>query len=303
MNWIVISVVAYFFIAIANIADKFLVSKRMKPTTYTFFIAFFAGLVALFLIPFGFYWLGFKLLFIDLLSGVTFIVGLIFLFTALEKKETSRIFPVAGGLQPIIILFLAYIILSEKLELDSLVGFAIIVFGSFLISIEPGKDKIGRPAIYYVVLAAVFIAFSFTLEKYIYLNHHFISGFIWNRLGNLLAAAALFMHPSIRQNIISAVITKPKLKKNKGTFKIFFFGQACGGLGAFLQRYAIKLGSVSIVSALQGTHYIFLLIFTVVLSIKFPKILKEKISGKILMQKIIAISLISLGILILTINQ
>lgn len=303
MNWLVIATIAYFLIAIANITDKFLVSKRLEPVTYAFFIALFSGVMSLILIPFGFYWLGIKLLIIDLLSGFSFIIGLIFLFTALEKKETSRIFPITGGLQPIIILFLAYFFLSEKLTPITLVAFIIIVLGSFLISVEEGREKIGRPAIYFVISAAFAIALSFTLEKFVYQNHPFISGFIWNRFGNLLAAAILIIHSPTRKNIIKAIRAKPKLKSKKGTFKIFFFGQVCGGLGAFLQRYAIKLGSVSLVSALQGTHYVFLLILTSILSIKFPKILKEKISGRILVQKIIAILLIGLGVFILAINQ
>jgi len=47
---------------------------------------------------------------------------------------------------------------------------------------------------------------------------------------------------------------------------------------------------------LEGTKYVFLLIFTILLSLKLPQILKEEISRKILFQKIIAILLIGLGL-------
>jgi len=302
MNWIVIATIAYFLFALASVADKFLVSKKLKPKVYAFFIAVLGGVISIILIPFGFEWLGWKLLVIDFISGITFIIALIFLFTALQKKESSRIFPLAGGMQPIIILFLALLILSEKFTATSIVAFAFIVMGSFVISFSAGKEKIGRPAIYFVVLASIFFGLSFVLEKLVYLNHPFISGFVWNRIGNFIMGVMLFMHAPTRKEILKIVSKKPKISTKNSTLKAFFLGQTAGSIGAFLQRYAISMGSVTIVSALQGMHYVFLLILTSILSLKFPKILKEKVTKKIFIQKIIAIALISLGVLILTLS-
>jgi len=50
---------------------------------------------------------------------------------------------------------------------------------------------------------------------------------------------------------------------------------------------------------MAGTEYAFLLILTVILSLKFPRFLEEKISRKILVQKIFAIILIGAGLAIL----
>jgi len=303
MNWIVIATIAYFLFAIAAVVDKLIVGDRLKPTTYAFFVGLLSGVVSSLLIPLGFDWIGYKLLYINLISGICFVIALVFLYTSLQKKESSRIVPIIGGMQPIIIFVLAYFLLAEALSSWALVSFVLIVAGSFILGMSQGKEKIGRPAIYYVILTALFFAVSLTLEKYVYDNHDsFFSVLIWNRYGNLLAAVILFSIPKVRKNILKTLRSKLKVSGKLGTSKIFILGQTAGSFGAILQRYAIMLGSVTLVSALQGTHYVFLLILTTILTVKFPKILKENITKQILAKKIFAIVLISLGVFALTLS-
>ena len=83
---------------------------------------------------------------------------------------------------------------------------------------------------------------------------------------------------------------------------IFLFNQGIGAGAFILQNWAIALvplGFLAFINALEGTKYLFLLIFTILLALKFPKILKEEISKKILFQKIIAILLIGGGLVLL----
>ena len=91
-------------------------------------------------------------------------------------------------------------------------------------------------------------------------------------------------------------------KKNtlkKKTMGIFIVNQGAGAGANILQNWAIALcplAYIAIINALQGVQYVFLLILTVLLSLKFPQIIKEEISGKILLQKISAILLIGAGL-------
>ncbi|MBX4191713.1 MAG: hypothetical protein KW804_02865, partial [Candidatus Doudnabacteria bacterium] len=80
---------------------------------------------------------------------------------------------------------------------------------------------------------------------------------------------------------------------------LYYSSRATGTVGGFLQNYAVSLGSVSVVNALQGVQFVFLLILTSLLSIYFPKVLKEKISAEILTLKVTAIALISCGLYLL----
>ncbi|MBU4129141.1 hypothetical protein KJ582_03390, partial [bacterium] len=56
---------------------------------------------------------------------------------------------------------------------------------------------------------------------------------------------------------------------------------------------------VAVISALIGVQYVFLLFFAIVISLKFPKVLKEDISKKTIFQKTFAVLLLGAGLAIL----
>ncbi|MEZ4180586.1 MAG: hypothetical protein R3B41_03715, partial [Candidatus Doudnabacteria bacterium] len=99
-----------------------------------------------------------------------------------------------------------------------------------------------------------------------------------------------------------AIFNSPKSTTTGNKF-LYLGARVSGGIAGFLQNFAISLGSVTIVNAMQGTQYAILLIGTVILSKKFPQILKEKITTEIMIQKIAAIILISTGLVLLTISH
>ena len=125
----------------------------------------------------------------------------------------------------------------------------------------------------------------------------FWSGYIWIRIGSFLMAMSFLFTPEVRRELGRAKINFPKK-----TAAIFLSNQAAGASANILQNWAIALSPlvcVPIINALQGIQYVFLLIFAVLLSLKFPQILKEEISKRILLQKIIAILFIGSGLVIL----
>ncbi|MCD4705917.1 hypothetical protein K8R61_02450, partial [bacterium] len=66
-----------------------------------------------------------------------------------------------------------------------------------------------------------------------------------------------------------------------------------------LINYAFSINSVTLTHSLQGLQYTFLFLIILILSKKFPFILKEKITPFILTQKICAILLICGGLFFL----
>lgn len=70
-------------------------------------------------------------------------------------------------------------------------------------------------------------------------------------------------------------------------------------LADFSYFYAITLTSVAIVSVMQGTQPLFLLLFGLILTLFFPHIIKEDISKKTLGIKIIAVILLFAGIILI----
>jgi len=299
MNWLLIAIFAHSISAVVFVIDKYILSRtRLRPAAYAFYVGIFGGL-ALFLIPFGFNLLPVNQVIISFSAGAFFVLAVLFFYKSIQIGEVSRITPIIGGAVPIFTLILSYLFLSERLGSQQLIAFSLFVLGG-MVMLWPRKGKripgqqplIKRLPI--VLLAALFFSGSFVLTKYIFSYQPFINGFIWIRLGGVLGAGLLFLLPISRRVILDS---SRRTKARTGVLVVLSKGLSAGGF--ILLNYAIFLGSVSLVNALQGIQYVFLLVLGVFLSRKFPQIIKEQISEGALIQKIVAIILIGLGLIIL----
>ncbi len=289
-----IAITAYLLFALNAVVDKFLLTKAVKhPIAYAFYIGITGPLTWL-LIPFGLKFLSFADLLIAIVGGGSFIIALYFLYRATQETSISRLLPIEGGFVPVFTLILAYFLLGERLTSFQLLAFVFLVAGAVTISFKQEDGAWHPQALKNSLIAAFLFALSFTLTKYIFDQTNFVSGLIWTRLGFLLVALSFLIPPKSRRHIMRVP------RETTGGNKVLYYGaRVSGGTAGLLQNYAIAIGSVTIVNALQGTQYAFLLILTILLSKYFPKILKEKISAAILLQKILAIMFITLGLILL----
>ncbi|MDZ4221326.1 MAG: DMT family transporter [Patescibacteria group bacterium] len=292
MSWLIAVLAGHFLNAFAFLMDKFLLSSKRIPSpfVYAFFIGAL-GILALVLIPFGVVVPSAPEMVRALIAGATFILALVFFFAGLKENEASRVVPLTGGFVPAFTFVLAYFFLAERLGQTEILAFGALVAGGVLITLER-KGKGSAKGYVYAVVAAFIFAVSFVITKQVFDEQGFVSGFVWSRIGGFAMALSFLLIPSARYGIFH----QPKQKGGAKTAVLFFAGQAAGALGFTLVNYAISLGSVSLVNAMQGTQYAFLLIMAALLSKKFPKVLSEHLSGRVLVQKIIAIILISIGI-------
>jgi len=320
--WLFVAIGAYFINAGVYAADKFLLSKKIHSSiTYAFYVGIWSifNLFLLFLAP----WIpDLKELALDLSAGLLFLITLIFWYKALHQSEATRIVPIVGALTPIFSLVLSFIFLGEKFASQQMLAFFILITGGILISIKHTKfyafkkilgkirntfgDALGiiharyRPARRLIInslISALFFAAYYVLMKYIYTNQPFIGGFVWSRMGSFVGVFLILLVPNWRQLIIER---QKGAKTPKNLF--LFLSIRLLAAGAFIMlNWAISLGNVAMVNALQGTQYIFLFLLILLLSTKFPRILKEELGQGVLVQKIIGIMLVSLGLYILII--
>ncbi len=292
--WILIAIIAYILLAINGVADKFLLTKAVgDPGVYAFYVGT-SSLSVLFLVPFGIHALSPQNYLIAGLAGMSFTFALYFFYSSIQRASISRILPIEGGLVPFFTLILAYVTGIDSLSHLQLLAFALLVIGAVLIDFKKTKTGWHPLAWRDMVLAAFLFAVSFILTKYIYNETNFISGLIWTRLGLVLGAFLLLLSTRTRHGILAA----PAQTSKRNKF-LFYSSHASGALGSLLQNYAIALGSVVIVNALQGVQFIFVLLLSVVFSQFYPKILKEDITKSILVQKIAAIILVTAGLVLL----
>ncbi|MDP1538475.1 MAG: hypothetical protein Q8M00_00370 [bacterium] len=301
MLWLIVAIFSYLILAVVFLVDKYLLTGSIpNPKVYAFYVGTL-GILVLVLAPFvGFYIPEKSQIALSLLAGAVFVYGLFWFYKTLQLFEASRAVPAIGGLTPLFTFGLIYLFTlgQEILSPKGFMAFILLVLGSILINLK--KEKlINLKSFKFSILTAFFFSLAFVLTKYIYLVQPFWNGFIWKSIGGFLMAACFFIFfPEIKKEIF-----RKREKFQKKTAVVFLSNQTAGAGAAILQNWAIflaPLAYVPVIHALNGTQYVFLFIFSIFLSLKFPQILKEEISKEVLFQKIIAILLIGGGLILLT---
>jgi len=306
MSWILVALLAYLFLAVANLFDKFLVDNVLTSSKAYAFIACLMGGIVILGAPWFLQWPGIYWLIINLFSGGVFAVALWLLYEALRRGEASRTIVFVGGLTPVFSIVLSILFFKEQYSPLEWIGIVTIILGIFLVALLP-KDRhfltriiaklkftqeIKTGYLVFAIFSALSYAVYFVATKYAYSAQPFASTFIWNRLGAALFVLLFLIRKKDRQKILSA-FQKPKHNKHK---LLVIFNQILGSAGFILQNYAIFLGSVAIVNAFQGAQYALLLIVSSILAVLSPKLLKETFSWKIFLQKLAAVLVIGFGL-------
>ncbi|MFH0852605.1 MAG: DMT family transporter [bacterium] len=297
MTWFILAILSCFLYAIVTVLNKFLL--RQRATTRPLVFTFWLGVLSIFsfvLAPFGLAWPGWPAFLFDILVGLIYFASILYFYEALDINEASRASSFVGGLTPIFVLLLSYVFLAETLTGMQLGAFSLLVAGGFLISMKRSRGAIkqGMKGFLFIFLTIVLGAIYWIMAKYIFGSQGFITGFVWSRLGFVLASALVLIHSKWRHMIfVSERQATPKIGG------LFASSKMLAAFGSLSIHLALSYGNASIVSALQGVQYVFLLIFAIFLSKEFPEFLEEKISAGIIAQKIIAILLIGGGLAIL----
>jgi len=312
MSWVVIALAAYFILAVCNLLDKFLIESVLSSSKAYVFAACLMSLLVFLAAPWFLEWPGLAPFLFNILAGVIFALSLWLLYEALQRGETSRVLVIIGGLTPIFSLLFSLWFFKEHFTNNQWVGIVILLIGVFLIALLPQsrtylwrvmhKLKInnvskGKGVILFAILSALAYSLYFICSKYAYASQSFASSFIWTRLGSGLFVLMFLLSKNNRREIFNALSKK---NPNKNKFLVIV-NQCLGSLGFLLQNYAIFLGSVVIVNALQGAQYAFLLIISAIIAMLKPKLLKETFSWRIILQKSAAVIVIGIGLYFLTI--
>ncbi|MDX9778786.1 MAG: EamA family transporter [Patescibacteria group bacterium] len=313
MDWLIVALVAYFILALANLLDKFLVEKILASARAYTFMASVMGLLIFAIAPWFLNWPGWLNFFFNIFLGFLFSLALFFLYAALRKGEASRVLVIVGGSTPVFSAPLALIILKDALSFEQVLAICFLLIGLLFLFFLPKTKKnfweklwqhwsiennFSQKAVYLALLSALAYALFFVGSKFAYIEQDFLSAFLWTRLGAALFAAFFLFSRKARQEIIKLFRRKPGNSKKQ---LLLVFNQSLGAIGFILQNYAIFLGPVALVNALQGVQYAWIIILSTLISIFAPKIFKEDLSKNILLQKILAVIIISVGLYILII--
>jgi drug/metabolite transporter (DMT)-like permease len=301
MLWILIAITAHianaavFAIDKGILGAKSLVSEPARYAALSGLTGAIAGVVLVFsfALPTGF------VVIMSLVAGCLWVLALWLFFTALKQGEASRMVPITGSSVPLFTLLIASIFLGEQLVARQLAGVVVLIGAGIILAIDIFKFKVDRAVIAASLGGAAFAA-HFAVVDVVYANYeHFLAGFAYTRIGVGLAAMGLLLILYLTPNRHAPSKEKKGKAGAKKTKLILsaFVGSKLIGAGALLaQNWAISLGSVSVVNALQGVQYVFLLLIAIAVSIWKPQIFAEELSRVGLLQKVIGVVLVVIGL-------
>lgn len=329
MNWFIIAFIAFFLLALAAVIDKFLLTKsEIVPISYAFYVSVLGGLASTLLLIFepNFYFPK-NYWFILVGGGISFYFALYFMYLAVQKAEISKVNPLIISLTPLIIFFFSFFLPIQSPTLQKTGGAFLIIISSYFLS-QTGslKTKLNFKNWLLIILSCLMFALANIFNKMAYNNLSFINAFVWLRWFSLITA--LIFTSLIGAWPIVLNLKKRKFKKielvinyfkniahhffaplhlfrkkvsSREQWLVFALGQIVGGLGVLLMQYAIKLGNVVLVTALNGLEFFFVILIVYFLSKIYPRILREDISGYFLKEKIIWSIVLFIGVFLVII--
>lgn len=294
--WIVFALLGRALWAATSILEKILITTHISPIVYLIFSSFM-GLLALWNVPFnGLIVPDFKVLMMALIAGALYIGASLSYLKALKFDEVSRLVPI-WQFTPIFVLMITGITIGEKLSYLDYFAFMLLVLGGFMISLRR-VDRMFKlnKGFWLMVLSSVLHALLQTAGKYVYQNIPYNDGFAWIRIGAFLATLPILFYPPVIKTFVQTV----KLLNNRVKLILIVTG-IIDITGLALFNLAISTGSVSLVSAMGGTLSLFTIIFALLLSSRYPKLLKEEINKKIIAVKITSVIFISIGVYLISV--
>jgi drug/metabolite transporter (DMT)-like permease len=203
----------------------------------------------------------------------------------LKYDEVSRVVPLYST-TPLFVAIIAAIFLGEVFHIYKYLGIGLLVIGSLLITYKK-KLHLG-PSFWCIILASMGWGFCVVIIKYLLEFADFWTIFSYLRLGGLITAIPV------------AIVFYKDLKI--GLQKDYLHILSCVGFSRTFSLCAMitymasaSTGFITLVDALSTMQHLFLLFLTIIISIFYPKILKEEINKRTVCFKLVAVVLLILG--------
>ena len=284
--------------------DKFLVDKYFHDSDTTVLMVFtaFLGVLALPILWFfdpkvlALSWLATVVM---TASGVLYMGAMLFYLRAIQTEEASVVAPLFQA-NPLFTFLLGLLLLHELPHWPQLMGAALVVGGALGLSLD--KDlHFGRfkPRLIVLMVSATFVlALSSVVFKFFAVHDEFWSTTFWTFVGEGLFGAAILAVPDYRRQFVRL------FRKNPGAVigvnaanELINLG---GGLGV---RYASLLAPIGLVSAISATTTFFVFLFGILLTLFFPKLGREELSTRNVIQKAAGGLLIMAGVVLIEVQS
>jgi uncharacterized membrane protein len=270
MSWILLATFGQLINAVVALLDKYIVSDEEvlpKPFVYAFYSCLLAGcwIIIYFIgyIP-GLAALGvptfvnvqaptLQVVAMSFLVAYTFFIALVSMFNALKQADASSTMPIIGSVSALSAFGLSYLFLDAALHDNYIIGVVLLSVGTLLVAQTLPKVSV----ILHVFHSGLFFALHFITMKGLFLETSFDDGFFWSRIGFVLFTLSLLLVPAYYDKI-----RKQTTSTTKKTGFIVLFTKLLAGIATFMLLKATDMGAVSVVKALDGLQYVFILLIS-----------------------------------------
>ncbi len=249
LDGVLIAVVANGLIGVSLVWDKVLLQKKSTKNLLSY--VFWLGAISVFglvLLGFGFKMPNLKIAGIGFAAGILDLIAAYFYYAALKSGEASEALAAMGGFAPVATALIAIPLLNHPLGGD-LTGFVVMTLGGFVMFFAE-KQPLGK-MLPKIVLASVGFGLTADLQKIVFDNTNFVSGYVFFTLGTTAGAAAMLVPPSWRRQIFEHSEAAPP--KSKFWYMVNRF---LAGVGSFLVVFAVSRTTPALVSAIEGVRYV-----------------------------------------------
>lgn len=303
MSWVLLAAIGHILNAAAFIVDKTLLSTALKRSgTYAALLSLLS-FAAIFFLPWVRVWPQGMMLAVTLGFGGVFVLALWLFFASLKRAETSRVVPIIGSLVPLFTLMGTWHFLGERLSMNQLFGFGMLLLATWLLtSVGDKRGALDGKTLLFATGSAFLFAVSSVLGKASYTAIPFFSAFILSRLGVAgVGLAIIALAPRIRAELFGLFRSQPgKAGTSARTTALAVAGQVCGGIGFLMVHLALSAGSAPIVNALQAIQYAAIFLVAWFGGKRLGAALKENRSRKTMAAKLFALACIALGLILIT---
>jgi len=283
--------------------DKYLVDRYFKNSD-TAVLMVFTALIGLFMLPF-IWWYDPRVLGIPttaiavmIASGIFYMGAMLFYLRAIQVEEASVIAPLFQT-STLFTFALAYVFLGERLKWIQVGGGALILCGVLFLSFDSSFRfrKLKMQLVFLMLACGLVLAVSSVIFKFFAVRDDFWITTFWTYAGEALFGVGIIVIPHYRQQFLALFRQSPgAVIAINGANELINLG---GGLGV---RFAYLTAPVALVSAISSTTTLFVFGFGILLTIFLPRLGREDLSTRNLVQKGVAAGLVAIGVALINLS-
>jgi drug/metabolite transporter (DMT)-like permease len=315
MDWLLITILGQVILVVVALLDKYILSDKKVGDPFN--LAFIVSTLSIFSILFAFigifvpgdvagkfaipslieaiqdipsFDLNIILLFV--LVALTNFYALYALFSALRREDASDVVPIVAAATPAFAFIIEHLVLGKELPSNFIWALPFLIFGTLYVS----TLRISWRSTFLILSSGLLYGTHWVATKELTGLTSFSSNFLWSKIGFVLIALILLIFPFYRKKVLH----HESRQKTKKSLPLVLVSKSLAGVWALMSLKAIELApSATLVQAVGGLQFVFLLIISALIGNKLPHEFGEKVTRKDLIHKTVSTFCILIGLALL----